>query len=404
MKTQRLESADGLRGLACLYVVLYHVFLLWPVSSHLPGSTVVTQLLTRVAAYGHIGVDIFLVLSGFVLFYPSCRKAGLGAHSLSLPSIGMYARRRTRRILPPYLVALGMFSVLPLWSLWSTYVAPIPTPVEVVSHLVLIHNLFPSTILRIDGPLWSLALEAQLYVAFPLLVLLFRRIGPIPFLLVMFSASAIFRFIAWGPLGVSSGSLETQFVAMASLPGRISEFSAGMLAAFVVTRQHSPWQRRLIGLSAITIVLVAAVLAYVTDKHFGEHSPVPALMWGILGAALLAGCCAVRSLERLLGWKPFVRLGLISYSVYLIHEPLLRLSGGLVGQIGLTPTAALLTFVFIGAPVILGISVVFWYVFERPFVTRVQVGPKASKTRLADRLPVRASESAPLVSSGSGSA
>src|SRR5579859_5500259 len=114
----RLDFVDGLRGVACLYVVAYHLFLLWPVSSHSgTGGGWLIELLTRTAAYGHIGVDIFLALSGFCLFYPFCRRAVSAHHRITMGSLRTYGLRRARRILPPYLVALAIFSVLPIWSL-----------------------------------------------------------------------------------------------------------------------------------------------------------------------------------------------------------------------------------------------------------------------------------------------
>lgn len=372
----RLDFVDGMRGIACLYVILYHVFLLWPVSSHVSGGSILPiQLLTRVAAYGHVGVDIFLALSGFCLFYPLCRRAISGPKTVPSLHLGLYARRRARRILPAYFVTLAMFSLLPLWPVWNSDVSPVPSLVELVTHALMVHNLFPSTILRIDGPLWSLGLEVQLYVVFPLLVILFRRLGPLFFSIAMFCACAAFRVWAWEYLGGRSAPLDAQFTLMASLPARVFEFAAGMVAAYVLTRSRSKAAEIGSRWALIPLIVLSLALGYATDKEFGEQSPIPALAWGIVGYGLVvaAGSGAFSVVQRFLSWAPLVRLGLASYSVYLLHEPILRFTGAEVARLGMPPIWALCLFLLGIGPCILIFGAGFFFIFERPF-TRFTVG------------------------------
>src|SRR5262249_53052417 len=162
---------------------------------------------------------------------------GLGS-AVSLPALQLrtFAVRRARRILPPYFAAVALFSLLPLWNPWAVYVHRVPTALELGSHLLLVHNLFPSTVLSIDGPLWSLALDAQLYVAFPVLVGLFRHVGAKWFLAAVLAFSLTFRLAAWELLDGKSLPFESQFALMGALPGHLFEFSAGMAAAYLITR------------------------------------------------------------------------------------------------------------------------------------------------------------------------
>lgn len=368
--SRRLDYVDGLRGLACLYVAIYHLFLLWPVSSHLfPGSGRLLDALTRFAAYGHIGVDIFLAVSGFCLFYPLCTRAASTPGAIPAVRIGDYAKRRARRILPPYLVAVVLFSVLPFWPVWADAVQPVPTLAELASHLTLTQNLFPSTILRIDGPLWSLALEAQLYVLFPLLSFAFWRMGALRFLLLVTGLSATFRIIAWNTFGVDAAPLETQFVVMASVPGRACEFALGMLAAYIVSRRGDRQPRLTQSMVTFSIAAAAFALAYLSDKRFGEHSPLPSLLWGAGACALLvAGNHPLPLVGRVLAWRPFVLMGTVSYSMYLLHEPLLRWSGRLVEQLALDPMVALGLALVAMIPLLFGLAAGFWVVLERPFM------------------------------------
>jgi peptidoglycan/LPS O-acetylase OafA/YrhL len=400
--SERLSYVDGLRGFACLYVLLYHLFLLWPVSARAnPTSDLIgLDLLTRFAAFGHIGVDIFLALSGFCLFYPLCVRASAG-QPLALSSIRSYALRRARRIVPPYLAALVAFSVLPLWIDWARYVHPLPRLSDVVAHLLFVHNLFPATVLTIDGPLWSLALEAQLYVIFPLLILAFGRLGPWRFACLLFLACAAFRFAAWRLVGGAALSLESQFVVMGSLPGRVFEFAAGMLAAYLVTHVDTPSDQRRARIIALASIVGGAATAYAAEKLFGEHSPMPALLWGVFAFGLLVGA-RERALWplRVFAAPPLVRIGMISYSIYLIHEPLLRLTGGYVRDLNLPPGLALAGFVVLVGPAVLAVSGGFFALFERPAL-RPRPTTRADERAAAPPRTILSAPTTELVDAGS---
>ena len=96
-----LDHLDGVRGLAALFVVLHHAWLL--TADHFPiaAETGLLGLLTNWLLYGHLAVDVFIVLSGFCLILPVARSGG----ALAGGAAGFY-RRRARRILPPYFAAL----------------------------------------------------------------------------------------------------------------------------------------------------------------------------------------------------------------------------------------------------------------------------------------------------------
>lgn len=394
----RLDFIDGLRGFACLYVVVYHLFLLWPVSSHEATSTksILIDVLTRISAFGNVGVDIFLALSGFCLFYPLCRRA---QNYQAVPKIdlGRYAQRRARRIAPPYIAALIIFAILPVWGFWARMVYPAPTVVSLILHALFLHNLTPGTILGIDSPLWSLALEAQLYVLFPLLVFGFRRLGPVRLAALAVAVSFTYRELAWYVLGARSASFGEQFTLMNAVPGRFHEFVLGMCAAFVLTRSFDEETRGKfsIRLSSVLCILIGLVLAYVSDKHWGEYSPLTSLFWGLLAFGLILGAAQSSIFPlRVFGYRPLVQVGLISYSIYLIHEPLLRVTGAYARGFGIAPALALGTIIVVLAPVLLGASLLFYRLFEMPFLTS---GPRAV---LRPTNPRFASEPPPPLASG----
>ena len=131
----------------------------------------------RVLTFGHYAVDVFIVLSGFCLALPVVLKGGV----LRQGTIGFYLSR-ARRILPPYYAAL-FIALIARWLFMSMgghkIASSTLTTWGVISHLLLIHDLFPSTIGQLDGPLLSVGVEWRIYFLFPLLVLLWRRTGVI---------------------------------------------------------------------------------------------------------------------------------------------------------------------------------------------------------------------------------
>jgi peptidoglycan/LPS O-acetylase OafA/YrhL len=139
----RLRFVDGLRGLAALYVLLFHLGLN---SDEVAGSySPAVQVLRSVLGEGHLAVVVFIVLSGFSLMLPIARS-GTGRLTTSLLE---FARRRVRRILPAYYAALALGLVLvlgytalgPLLSLKRQPVTGVLEPGTIISHLLLVHNL-----------------------------------------------------------------------------------------------------------------------------------------------------------------------------------------------------------------------------------------------------------------------
>src|SRR5690606_4855547 len=122
---------------------------------------------TQVGAHG---VDIFVVLSGFVPTLP------LMAPGRSL-NVRQFYGRRMWRIVPAYWVALAFASILAVGPTWDLVVAEPATAWDVVVHVFGLQTVFVSTLGSINGSLWSISLEILLYLLFPVLVLVLHRIG-----------------------------------------------------------------------------------------------------------------------------------------------------------------------------------------------------------------------------------
>ncbi len=179
----RLHYLDGLRGLAALYVVLVHIEPEMGATLPLFWST-----FTKLLRYGGFAVAIFIALSGYVLMLPVSRSRSGHLEGTLID----YIRRRSRRILPPYYAALlfSLFLGFVVFLLerfsdfqWNEIAGKGPfsprfTFIDVLSHLLLVHNLSSVTHMTINPPMWSVATEWQIYFIFPLILLpVWRRFG-----------------------------------------------------------------------------------------------------------------------------------------------------------------------------------------------------------------------------------
>ena len=159
----RLHGLDGIRGVAALFVVLHHCWLLsFP---GYPSNTGPWWLGWLV--YGHFAVVVFIVLSGFSL------AIGPSRSGWQLRSVREFARRRAWRILPPYWAALA-FSLAVAWWVVAQPDTHEPTAKSVAVYGFLVQDLFGSP--SPNGAFWSIAIEAQLYILFPLLLFVRRTV------------------------------------------------------------------------------------------------------------------------------------------------------------------------------------------------------------------------------------
>jgi peptidoglycan/LPS O-acetylase OafA/YrhL len=371
---QRLAGLDGIRGLAALYVVINHVFL-----RAFPGYPVEhAPFWAGWFIYGRFAVVVFIVLSGFSLALSPAR------HGWRLDAVGRFAERRARRILPAYWAALA-FSLAVAWLI-------IPQPGNGVpdAKSVLVNGLLVQNVVGAHSPnaaFWSMAVEAQLYIAFPLLLLMARRWSAA----VMLATVAVVVG-AVGIFGPHIPRLDT-FV-IQSPPDLAALFAVGVLAAGIVgassARRSWPWPR---------LALAAAIPVLVIVWWQGSVWTLDHLYWidlalGPAIACLLSGLATGRpggraSLLRALDVRPLRSLGSFSYSLYLTHAPIVaivceRIVAGRVSE-GVPFFLVSLALVF---PLTIGFAWGFSALFEAPFRKR------RSSSGTARRLPTRA-EGAP---------
>lgn len=312
---------EGLRGVAILLVVLFHARV-------------------RALAGGFVGVDVFFVLSGFFITGLLVRER----EATGDVDLGAFYGRRALRLLPAQLVVL-----LATLGIVFTLYAPIDRPlVAGTARAVALHagnvefargalDYFGSA----DNPLlhtWSLAVEEQFYLVWPLLLVVL-----VPILLRDDADDAAHRratAIAMAVAGLTSLAASlvvtstSQPWAFFGMPTRIWEFAVGGVLSLVLVERADGRSRVATGLQALGLGAIAvAVVTY--DR--GTPYPGAAALLPALGAcALLAGGARAPDgpITRMLGAEPLRWLGRVSYAWYLWHWPLVGLGEVLDPTIG----------------------------------------------------------------------
>jgi peptidoglycan/LPS O-acetylase OafA/YrhL len=288
---------DGMRCVAILPVVLYHA------GFELFGH--------RLMPGGFLGVDVFFVISGYLI-----TGIVLSQMSNGTWSIGKFYERRARRILPALFAMMAVGIPFALWLMS-------PAQLQNLGWSTLATTLFGSNIqlwldtgyfseaidLKPLAHMWSLAVEEQFYLAFPLLLWALFRLGRQRQLSVIIIAAALLslasaQFI--GPLDPNANFY--------LLPTRAWELLGGALLA-VLERQDTArptgWKATVLASLGLTMVLASMIVIDGTAPHPGlVTTPV------VVGSMLVIWCSpGSRWPRQVLSWPPLVGVGLISYSL-----------------------------------------------------------------------------------------
>jgi len=359
---RRLHYIDGLWAFAALWVILFHDWQPGNWLAQIPVAGFFLRFLTQ----GQLPVLIFLVLSGFCLFYPLVLKNPLQPEMKM--SYGAFIARRARRILPPFyaamavcLLAIAIFPVMRQTGTLEGWGDALPvTGRAILTHLLLIHNLFSLDWKKVDYPAWTIGLEWQLYLLFPLFVWLFRFGQPaLPIslaALVTLITRAATRHLH-GPVGFALDWGPFNYCLV---------FVGGMSAAQYTVLGISPrvprWSLSLTALLTFGFVFYRGL--HRTGLETGAFLLVP------LGTGcLLLLTAEPRSLiHRFLSARWLVTVGVFSYSVYLLHAPLLHFFLTIPAIAALNPFWRFAAVCFGITPAIVGLSYLFFFVFERPFI------------------------------------
>ena len=328
---------DGLRAIAVLAVVLYHYGI-----GGLSG--------------GFVGVDVFFVISGFLITGIIHKEMQQGRFTLA----GFY-ERRARRIFPALFAMLLATLVAGWWLL-------LPSDLANLGQASVATILFVSNVLYMlrsgyfdsssdFNPLlhtWSLGVEEQFYIGLPILMMLVARfwsrgLGKV---LVLCAVLSFVACVLIQPKVAKAVFFMSPFRAWELLLGALLGIGA------VPAIRHQ-------GLREVTaVVALAALLGAIAFMHEGIDFPgwkaaIPVTATALL---LLVGSSGGSRISRVLAWKPLVFIGLISYSLYLWHWPLLVL---VKYSNGMEPLSPAVSFGLLVAALLLAVAS--YYLIERPF-------------------------------------
>jgi peptidoglycan/LPS O-acetylase OafA/YrhL len=357
-----IPEIDGLRFLAISSVLLFHASYAlqrayhWELDS---AGRVVSNLYAR----GALGVELFFVISGFILAVPFARHFVEGEKPVNL---GRYYLRRVTRLEPPYVITLVVFYA----AAWLSHDAAMQGRLlsTFLVRLFYLHGLVYHDAPALNGVTWSLEIEVQFYLIVPVLARIFclpatvrRTIMLLGVLLVPF--------------------VPRQGVLLFTVVSQLALFLAGFLFADlylemrrkgVVTNQKYDWAALgVFGLVLVFPSLMRPLARFGPFDGIGDPDVAMAVLRHILPALILAFLLLMFRgvwLRRFFSLKPVYLIGGMCYSIYLIHYPLISTASRLLAKIspgmGYFPALALLVVFWL--PVVVGIAAVFFALIERP--------------------------------------
>ncbi|BBZ45968.1 acyltransferase family protein [Mycobacterium parmense] len=381
MRGGEIRALTGLRIVAALWVVLFHFRpMLGDVSPDFRDA------LAPVLNCGAQGVDLFFILSGFVLAWNYLDRMG---RSWSLRDTLHFLWLRLARVWPVYLVTLHLAA---LWVIFTLHVGHVPSPdadqltaVSYVRQVLLVQLWFQPFFddSSWDGPAWSISAEWLAYLLFGLLVLVIFRMERA----TRARSLALLAFAASLPpvvLLLTSGHFYTPW---SWLPRIVTQFTAGALACAAVRRLRlSDRARHVSGYLAVLLAAAMVGVFYYFDAHpisgVVDSGGVVDMLFVPLVMTLATG---VGGLPRLLSTRVMVYGGEISFCLYMVHELVHTAWGWAVEQFALVPQDGLWKWnVFALLAVAVAASMLLYHTVEEParrwmrrMVNTRPAGPKA---------------------------
>lgn len=313
-----LPFLDGIRGIAILGVFLCHsVGQAFGFNSlHWNGlfrdfDSSSSFLALYPLTYGSAGVAVFFVVSGFCIHLSHQRSKN--------KKWLLFINKRIFRIYPPYLLAVCLFFFV--WPWGSFDVGSFTRAAQLITHILLIHNFDERTFFEINGSFWSIAVEVQLYAIYPLLLLFATKLGWKRALHIVAFLELSIR-VASSVNGLLSDQPLPHFVIHSPFAYWLSwSIGAYLAQCFMENRTSLLFQVRFELIAVIAIVV----------PLFRPTEPFTFLAFSFLTAVVIERLMTARWVlpEAPLfqqAWSHLTLLGVVSYSFYLFHQPIIGLT------------------------------------------------------------------------------
>jgi peptidoglycan/LPS O-acetylase OafA/YrhL len=374
-----VASLTGLRGVAALFVFFFHYGSLNPGIRFDLSVPVIGKALQFPLGFGFTGVDLFFVLSGFLLTLPFARTSLTRMAQQNLPN---YYKRRLLRVFPAYYAQLAIILLIGTWFVtWK----PV-SGMSFFAHMFMFFNVGSHPVSPLVGVWWTLPVELSFYLVLPFMTVFMRPARWLVFLLTCIVLSMLFRI--WAVDHFVADKPDFVFLVASHLPGSLPEFMLGASAAMLVQwfdiksiKPPQVWVLDALFMIGVTLAVIWLWLLVLPNggNYWGGHwtMVVAPVALGLPLSLMVISLYWGSRVGRILFANPVVYfLGLISYSLYLWHFVVLQqiefvFGDTLAGWHGAT------RFLFSLSMVVL-VSTVSYFVFERPFF-RINIGNNPAK-------------------------
>ncbi|HLT72013.1 MAG TPA: acyltransferase [Cyclobacteriaceae bacterium] len=352
---KHIPAFDGLRCLAILWIVVYHLHgSFWvkaPLGERAPDEGILHTLLI----HGRQGVPLFFALSGFFLCLPFARQYVRREGTIDLKA---YYIRRFIRIVPPYWIAVLTIAVI--YTVMGRYNTGYLVR-HTVASLGFVHTVALDESNILNFSFWALEILIHFYLIAPLMVFLYFLMGRIA------RRTLALLVIVLLPFFQKAYELTIAFT--------LIDFIQYFIAGFVIADIYVSRKGSRSGYELVPIVALPVILFTTYDDSIIERIVYPLMIIGLYLAVLLSAFW-----ERVFNKKGIVAIGGISYSIFLIHLPIIGFVGTFTMPIPMTGyyyLDFLIQCAIIG-PVILILSLIFYLAAERPFMLIRPHGPVRS--------------------------
>jgi len=353
MKKNQLVGFDAVRGIAALLVFLFHFLTLNKLSALTAGGVDLTQ----VAQAGHIGLDIFFVLSGFLIF-----------RSIYFNGVNWrYFQRRFVRIAPIYYFSLAFCVVFfgPKLGLDAVGLR------NILSHVFFLQSFDPGTYYGINPVLWSLSIEMIFYAFLPLFFFCTRRNARWIVVGCLAMLAVTYWYRGWIMQFYGEWTIDQRVIGTENFIGRLDQFAFGILASFATISVQQPGKAlrwlslpmMLVGIGGIAAgIQVFAVL----QQYFRDILVCQLFLHSLIALStavfLFALAHTFPLLQRIIGNPLLEWLGRISYSFYIWHFLI-------IWRVAMLPLPVASRF-FTALAYTVILSAASYFFVERPFLQR----------------------------------